>query len=344
MEATAPAEPEGREGRSWLDRRLSALINDPRDLPFLHLMGGCLALCAVGVGLFFVPAPYFWWAAGGYLVVWGLGFLDRFILMLHCTSHRILFRREHAWMNQIIPWAIGPFFGETPDTYFVHHMGMHHPENNLEEDRSTTMPYRRSSFLHWLHYYLSFLSTGLASLAVYHFRKGNTQLFRRLLIGEISFWLVTAGLAFVNWQATLVVLVAPVVFVRTLMMAGNWGQHAFVDARDPGNAFLNSITCINTRYNRRCFNDGYHIHHHVKPRCHWTELPVEFEENREEYGREDAIVFDGLDFFQVWFLLMIGAWGTLARHFVQLPGAPVRTRDEVISFLKSRVEPIPVRT
>jgi fatty acid desaturase len=270
-----------------------------------------------------------------------LGFEDRFILMLHCTSHRQLFRPEHRRLNHVIPWVIGPFFGETPETYFVHHMGMHHPENNLQTDLSSTMRYRRDRLSHWLHYLFSFLSVGPALLAVYHWRKRNQKMLQRMLSGELTFYAVVAVLLAVNWRATLVVFVIPVLLVRTLMMAGNWAQHAFVDAADPANPYKNSITCINTRYNRRCFNDGYHIHHHVKPRCHWSEYPGEFERNKDEYGRQDAIVFDGVDFFQVWAMLMTKQWKGLAKRFVQLPGAPARDEAAIIAFLQSRVEPIP---
>jgi fatty acid desaturase len=153
---------------------------------------------------------------------------------------------------------------------------------------------------------------------------------------------VTAALLWLDWRATLVVLLLPLLSVRILMMIGNWGQHAFVCQEQPENPYRNSITCINTRYNRRCFNDGYHIHHHVHARCHWSDYPAEFEANREEYGRHDAIVFDGVDFFQVWVLLMLGRWATLARRFVQLPGAPERSQVEIIDFLKSRVARFPV--
>jgi fatty acid desaturase len=148
------------------------------------------------------------------------------------------------------------------------------------------------------------------------------------------------GLFVLNWQATLIVFLLPVLAVRMVMMAGNWGQHAFVDAADPANPYRNSITCINLRYNRRCFNDGYHILHHLKPRTHYTEYADEFESNREEYGKQDAIVFNGIDFFQVWLFLMLGRWNWLAKRFVQLPGAPRRTEAEVISFLKSRTAAI----
>ena len=325
-----------------LDRALVTLINDERDLPFLYLIAQCAAVALMGVGLFFVPTQYFWPAAALYLLVWAFGVLDRFILMLHCTSHRTLFKKERAWMNQIIPWVIGPFMGETPETYFAHHMGMHHPENNLPSDLSSTMKYQRDSFAHWLVYYLDFITLGLARLVGYHSRKHNARLMVRTALGELSFLAVAFGLCSINWRASFVVFLLPLVVVRALMMAGNWGQHAFVDADDPNNAYKNSITCINSRYNRRAFNDGYHIHHHVKARTHWTELPAEFRDNIETYGREDAIVFEGIDFFMVWLFLMLGQWKTLAKHFVRLPGAPERTEAEVIAFLQSRVRRIDV--
>ena len=321
------------------DRTLARLVNDRRDVVFVRLTLGCLMMAAVGVGLFFV-GDWIWALAPVYLLVWALAFLDRFILMLHCTSHRILYRKEFKALNQLIPWLVGPFFGETPETYFVHHMGMHHPENNLADDLSSTLPYQRDRFSHWLHYFGRFFFGTVFELARYHYQRGNLKMVRRMLIGELGFWVFVAGLSLVNWQATLVVFVLPVVLVRILMMCGNWGQHAFVDASEPENPYKNSITCINTRYNRRCFNDGYHIHHHVKPRAHWSELPVEFEANREKYGSEDAIVFDGIDFFQVWLFLMLRRYRALARRFVRLPGAPERSEDEVIEFLQSRLRPV----
>ncbi len=321
------------------ERWYAGLLNDARDLPFVWLSLGCATVAAAGVGLFF-SGRWFWWLAPVYLLVWGLGFLDRFILMLHCTSHRPLYKPRLRQLNLLIPWVIGPFFGQTPESYFVHHMGMHHPENNLEDDLSSTIRYQRDRLSHWLHYFVRFLLFGLPELALYHAHKGSRKLLKRLVIGELTFWSVVAVLLWLRPLPTLVVFVFPVVFVRMLMMMGNWGQHAFVDGSDPGNAYLNSITCINTRYNRRCFNDGYHIHHHVRARCHWSDYPAEFADNMEEYGRQDAIVFDGIDFFQVWLLLMLGRWNRLAKAFVALPGAPERDHDDVIAFLKSRVAPI----
>jgi len=74
------------------------------------------------------------------------------------------------------------------------------------------------------------------------------------------------------------------------MMAGNWAQHAFIDAASPDNNYRNSITCINAYYNRVCFNDGYHIAHHLKPTQHWTEMPAELLANRAKYVENDGMM------------------------------------------------------
>jgi hypothetical protein len=149
-----------------------------------------------------------------------------------------------------------------------------------------------------------------------------------------------AVMSFVNWRATFVAFVVPYIFIRVAMMIGNWGQHAFVDPSRPGDSYVNSVTWINTPYNKRCFNDGYHIGHHVKQSRHWTEMPQDFIENQERYFKEGAVVFEGLDNFTTAILLFVKGYPTLAKHFVRLPGDE-RTDEQVIEFLKSRTKRIP---
>ncbi|HEX6276011.1 MAG TPA: fatty acid desaturase [Polyangiaceae bacterium] len=324
-------------------RRLSRhALCDERDVVFLELalwitlvqVPFAIALIALG--------SFSWWLAVAYWALWGYCFLDRYILMLHCVSHRPLFKGPFRVLNSYIPIVLGAFCGETPETYFAHHLGMHHKEANGAADLSSTMPFRRDSFLAWLRYFGTFLVFGLPLLVRYLRSVGRVRLARRVLVGEPSFWAMVALVGWLSgWQAAFVVFAVPVVIVRTLMMMGNWAQHAFVDPNDSANSYRNSISCINTRYNRRCFNDGYHIVHHLRPALHYTEMPGEFEKNRASYGAADAIVFDGLDYFQVWLCLMTGRHARLARAFVHLPGAPHRSESEVIAFLKSRLEPIP---
>jgi hypothetical protein len=99
------------------ERAVLRFIHDPRDVPFLKLMdsGGVAvgpgALRAWGVPVVARRCPS---------LVLVLYLMGPFILMLHNTSHRRLFRRPWGWMNQYIPWVLGPFFGESPETYSAH--------------------------------------------------------------------------------------------------------------------------------------------------------------------------------------------------------------------------------
>jgi fatty acid desaturase len=331
-------DPQSAEPR-WYTAWAARYLNDKRDVVFIGLMlESALAFaCAVAVWSSSVPllfvAPLYW----ALLLLWAL---DRFTLMLHCTSHRPLFKPRYRGFNRLIPWFLGPVFGHTPNTYFAHHLGMHHREENLKADLSATVFFRRDRFDHWLRYYLRFLFIGLFELSAYFARGKRFKMLSGILVGEGVYWALVLGLGLLKPVHTLVVLVVPMLLIRTLMMIGNWGQHAFVCQEHPEDPYRASITCINTRYNRRCFNDGYHVLHHLQPRCHWTEHPREFARNLSEYGKHDSIVFDGLDFFQVWVCLMFRRWSVLAAHFVQLPGAPRRSAAEVIAFLKQRVQPL----
>jgi fatty acid desaturase len=316
------------------------LLNDPRDGVFVDLILQCLAFAAVGVGLFFRERFTLWLALPYWAVCFGL-LLDRFTLMLHCTSHRPLFKPRYRVLNNLVPWLLAPFFGQTPNTYFAHHLGMHHPEENLPGDLSTTMHFQRDSFRHWLRYWARFMTIGVFELSAYLFRKQRKRLFARLMIGEGLYW--CAFVCLLCWKpgATLTVFAVPLLMIRTFMMMGNWSQHAFIAATGPDNAYTASITCINSRYNRRCFNDGYHIGHHLNARGHWTEYPLQFEREIGKYAANGAIVFENLDYFMVWLLLMTGRWSSLARAYVQLPGTPALSTEQVIALLKARVQAVP---
>lgn len=326
-----------------LDRFLRPLAKDPRDLPFVALTFAALLVLVPFATFLFLTPGFSPWLAVAYIAILFLGFIDKYTLMLHCTSHRRLFDKRLDWMNHLIPGVLGPFMGQTPYTYFAHHIGMHHHENNLAPDLSSTLRFRRDSVRGFLRYFSRFFFMGIFELTRYQAQRKRWKLFRMALLGELGWVLGVVGLGFLHFEATLTVFIIPFVTIRFLMMAGNWAQHAFVDASDPASPYKNSLNCINTRYNRRCYNDGYHIGHHVKANRHWTELPGDFQKNLATYRDNDAIVFDGIDFFQVWALLMAKRYQTLARRFVDL--RPVkRSEAEVIALLRERTRPIGART
>jgi fatty acid desaturase len=293
------------------------------------------AMAALGLALTNTELP--WWIAGSaYFALWGW-LAPPVILMLHNTMHRPFIRRPR-WLGQAHPFLMSFFFG-MPTGYRDHHLGMHHVEDNMPEDLSSTMRYQRDSFLHFLHYFLRFFFLAIIELPIYLWKKRRYMMARRAVLGEAVHVSVIATMMWLDLRFGLIAFLLPFCVVRFMMMAGNWGQHAFVNTARKNDGLSNAITCINCTYNRRAFNDGYHIGHHLKGNRHWTELPQELIDNRETYVREGAIVFEGLDFFMVSVLLWTKQWKVLARRYVRLDGQP-KSDEDVIALLKSRVRPI----
>jgi len=320
---------------SRFQRAIEALLWDSRDAVFLRL-----TLKVIFILVPFIAALYAWFSWPLAIAFWAvqLGWLSApVILMLHNTMHRPFFKRR-AVLNKAHPYLMSLLFG-IPTGYMEHHVAMHHVENNLPPDLSSTMRFQRDSFVHFLAYWARFFFFIVVDLPRYLWRKKRLNLMRSALISTLAHWAIMGVLLSLHWRATLVAFVVPWFTIHLLMMIGNWGQHAFIDERQPGNSYVNSITCINSGYNARAFNDGYHIGHHVKSNRHWTEMPKDFLDNLDRYGKEGCIVFERLDFFIVSILLFLKQYDFLARRFVRMPGDD-RTHEEIVSFLKSRTRRI----
>jgi hypothetical protein len=63
-------------------------------------------------------------------------------------------------------------------------------------------------------------------------------------------------------------------------------------------------------------------------------------DNIDAYIKEDAIVFEKIDFTVTWFLLMTKQYKTLAKHYVILDPNKKMTQEEIIAKLKGRVRRI----
>ena len=320
---------------NFAERWMLRFMRDERDMIFVRRAAGLtVSVVPLAVGMFLAPPwlvallalPYLGFVMG----VWGA----RYGLMLHATGHRPLFKKQHVLLNHYIPCILGPFLGHTPTSFAAHHIWMHHAENNMLGDGSSTLTYVRDRFSHFLHYWARFNFMGYINLSRYLLLRGRRRIWAKWILGEVL-WYAGAVLAWqVNYAAALAVFIVPMVLMRWLVMAGNFGQHAFVDVDDPDNPFKNSTLLTNTRYNHKAYNDGYHIVHHVYAGMHWSEMPRWYLDNRERFAQEDAIVFDGIrDNQQVWWLLMTGNYDKLASHLVDFKG---RSHQEKVAFLQSR--------
>ena len=175
-------------------RFIESLLFDPRDAVFVRLWLKSIALVAPVIVLTYL---YFsWWLAPvvfAFQVAW---MAPPVILMLHDTMHRPFFKRWRI-MNRVVPYSMSGLFG-IPTAYMEHHVAMHHSENNLRADLSSTMRYDRDNFLHWLHYVGKFLLLWQFPLASYLIKKGRSPYAIRAIASDLVHMLAIAALCFVN--------------------------------------------------------------------------------------------------------------------------------------------------
>lgn len=326
------------------DRFWLRLMNDKRDLPFIYLLTVIHVIVVSVAIILFTPLleGWIWWAVAiPYFYISQFYFKGRFGLMLHCICHRKCFKKPYQWLHTYITWLICPFFGHAPEGYFSHHLGMHHIENNMPDDTSSTMPYQRDSVKGFLAYFFKFITVGVKDTILYLYHRKRKKLYVRFTLGEYLFLAFCIVMCFVNLKATLVIFVIPLLFARLVMMLGNWTQHAFIDHANPDNLYTNSINCINTKYNQVCFNDGYHIIHHLRPGMHYTDMPGEFLKRKDEFAANKAIVFDGIHYLHVFMYLLTKRYDKLADNLVNINNM-FTSREQAIMLMKERTKKIDV--
>lgn len=321
----------------WFKKLVEPHLVDARDAIVAQRILQDTLYALLGVALF-VPGVFSWPLAALYLLLL-FPRVGPHAIRVHLLSHRALFHRDHRALNNWLPWGLVFFYGIDPGGYMSHHLGMHHPEENIAPDTSSTLRYRRDSLASFGLYLLRFAVLGKLELAAYLYRKKKRKLLRRLILGEALHKSVILALLLLNWQAALVVVLLPHLLVRYGLMMGNWTEHAFIDQSDPGNAYKNSTTLINCPYNKLMFNDGYHCAHHIKAVTHWADLPGAFERDLGSYVKNNAVVFDGIRGFQVlWLLLMTRRYDVMARHLLPLGDIP-EDLDARAAWLKARTVP-----
>jgi len=266
-------------------------------------------------------------------------YIQRFILMLHYSQHRKLFEKSSPW-NNVIPYLLTPFFGVPSGLYFAHHIIMHHQENNMDGwDASSTEQYQRNHFSSFLRYWTRWVIGVWFQLPFYLFRRKQWRLMNQYFYCLLGWLMVLTTLYRLNPTATVWVFIVPVFITQFLLAFGNYSQHIFVDPDRPRDNYTLAYNCINNLDNQYSFNDGYHITHHLNARLHWSLMPQRFLDNIEAYKKGDALVFEGISFFEVGILVFTGHLKKLASYYVQLNDKK-RTEDEIIALFERRFTPI----
>ncbi|KAI9734312.1 MAG: hypothetical protein M1834_002416 [Cirrosporium novae-zelandiae] len=262
-----------------------------------------------------------------------------FTLMLHNHIHgNGVLDKKYAWFDQSFPYVLGPLMGHTWDSYYYHHVKHHHVEGNGPGDLSSTIRYQRDELIDFLAYVGRFLAFVWIELPLYFVRKGRLAFAIKCFVCETSSYLAIYLLATRNFRPTLFVFMLPLLQMRIAMMIGNWGQHAFVDEVEPDSDFRSSITLIDVSSNRYCFNDGYHTSHHLNPRRHWRQHPINFIKAKSQYQNERALVFRNIDYLMITFKLLQKDYDHLAKCLVPMGDQIKMNHQELADMLRTKAK------
>ena len=324
---------------AWSDGWATPYLVDPRDVVFTRLMArGITQLLPFTVALYFLPTAWVIALAVPYLAYLFIRFGGPVILGLHAITHRPLFKRPYRRWTKLFTHVMPTFMGLPAFAYHSHHVRMHHTMENSEDDLSSTAAYRRDSFPDFLHYWARFTFLGYFHLSSWLIRGDKRELVAPIILGDLAIYLLMGVLTWIHPAATIVAFWIPFTMLRFFLMAGNWTEHAFVDVDAPANPWRNSTNLMNTPYNHRAYNAGYHLIHHLVPGIHWADTVAAFEKRLPQLTENDSIVFDGIrNNQQIWWRLMRGDYGYLADHLVDL-GDRRPSREEKIAFLKERTQ------
>jgi len=308
----------------FLQKRALNLLEDPRDIILVHLLWNIMITTVpCGIALFFLKDelnPYTIALGSFYNAANWILYGRRFILTLHFASHRRLFKKEHWILNNLLGSFVSNFFGIPTGAYYLHHVIMHHCENNVfPYDLSSTMIYQRDNFLHFLMYWARYAFAIWFQLPYYAFKRARYNLMyyaSTCLFGYfVAVYLLTTK---VSTMGTIFVFIVPFVLSSFLLMFGNYSQHIFVDPDHYADSYYLAYNIINTDANPVCYNDGYHLLHHLNSRLHWSELPAEFNKSIDKLISKDCITFHTIDFFDVGLLVFTKQWEKLASYYYNI--------------------------
>eukprot|EP00933_Yihiella_yeosuensis_P044530 TRINITY_DN39771_c0_g1_i1.p1 TRINITY_DN39771_c0_g1~~TRINITY_DN39771_c0_g1_i1.p1 ORF type:complete len:382 (-),score=53.28 TRINITY_DN39771_c0_g1_i1:343-1488(-) len=320
-------------------------LRDERDMPMVYLILNILEYTIPGVSLVYaVNLMDFSTRTCNlvglvYMVLLYVLFLERFILCMHFSSHRSMWKYEP--LNGMLVWIFSPFFGVPAGVYKLHHVIMHHIENNHELDISSTERFQRDSIVDFGKYWFHFVAAIWFELPQYCVLSKRYAWMGRLVCGLCWYLGLIACMFRVSPLATLWVFIIPYVITMSAMAFGNFAQHMFVNPEERHSNYQLTYNCIDAPGNQTTFNDGYHIVHHANARLHWTEMPQYFYDNLDKHEKNAAMTFRGIHFFDVGVLVLTGQLRRLAEHYVHIGSeATAPSLDEIEAKMRSWLKPV----
>lgn len=244
----------------------------------------------------------------------------------------------HPVLKNVFNWWIGLFYGVMPASFAFGHTINHHKYNNGPLDVISTSDRRRDSFGNWLRYLPRFTLYALNVSTLRQFiYEGEYKVAAKMVFGTAWFW----GFVYITYLYSPVFTIAYVIFPTgeniLLLSCVNWCWHAFIDPNSPDNTYVGSLTLYDGPIN--VLHEDYHVVHHQYPGVHWSTHPMKYSQHlkRGDYSNNRATAFSGTHVFELFFIICLRDYKTLADKFVDLSGS-FPTQEDKMDVLKARLQ------
>jgi len=117
------------------------------------------------------------------------------------------------------------------------------------------------------------------------------------------------------WDFTLTILIFPHLESIVFFGAISYLWHAFLNEVDTDDEYVNSMTILKGHDN--IFNEDFHVAHHNNS-MHWTEYPVHYEKNIDEFRKRQATIFQDTEQGMLLYWLFSQKFDLMADHWVDL--------------------------
>ncbi|WP_205700968.1 fatty acid desaturase [Jeongeupia sp. USM3] len=241
--------------------RPAAMLHKRRDLQSLAYL---IALPALVAGQWVWGIHWLAYALTLFLTL-GTGVIH------HNHTHRRMWRSRR--LNRLTDFWLTLLQGHPTFVFYPAHVGNHHRYRHGPKDAART--YRFGGDRNDLRGYL--LHPLQAAWVLYPLFIGWLRQLGRRNRGALRYCLAQyaavlalwGGLAWLDWQRWLVLVLIPQLHGLHWLLATNYLQHAHAD----GHSRLNYARNFEGWVNPLLFNIGLHTAHHEHPRAHWSELP-----------------------------------------------------------------------
>ncbi|AMO93228.1 fatty acid desaturase family protein [Collimonas fungivorans] len=269
----------------------------------------------------------------------------------HNDIHNHFFNVRHMKPGaaKVVVWLTGkylrlilnPLCSRIPHFYRVHHVYMHHVENNSINDLQTTAYLDRTSFIDFCTHSLRLAISNSFGVDLYRYldERGAKKHTRLLLLGLGGWFLGIALIAVYSpFAAVIILLVHFLGAVPGAISTYIW--HGFIDNAHCDDVYRNTINAVSPP--GTAVFGSLHLRHHLKGGEHWTRQYQLSQEDKDKCERNGALLLRPMRGPLLLRALWTGSFDLIADYVVSI-GAEPKDKERTSALLKERTRPLVVR-